>query len=173
MHCTVCTACTALARALGISGYAPDSQLVDVPYPLYPVPTGWVVQSWSWHGSIVRRFEVARHRVNEMALKGKAITEPLSAARGVILITAHHLSDPSSSVYKFVDLPASPDSYYTRDYEVVHRGKATTPLVIDNGKLYHRLWCPPCEITVTFTAYMLLVHVYHWWDTFNTCTGPF
>lgn len=71
-----------------------------------------------------------------MAVKGKGIAEPVLEAQVQILIIAHQplILDPSSSVYKFVDVPASLDSYYTRDYEVVHRAKST-PLVIDNGKL--------------------------------------
>ena len=64
-----------------------------------------------------------------MALKGRLTVD---GGLAFILIIAHHLPDPASSLYKLVDGAVSPDPYYTKDYEVEHRGKGT-PLIIDNG----------------------------------------
>lgn len=54
------------------------------------------------------------------------------------------LADPCTSLYKLADMAACPDVYHTQDYEALHRAKGT-PVVIDNGELWHVISSAVCD----------------------------
>lgn len=64
----------------------------------------------------------------KMALKGKCLI--------VYSYFRRFLADPCGSLYKLADMAACPDVYHTQEYEAEHRAKGT-PVVIDNGELWH------------------------------------